>query len=314
MPEALVVRQLSREATQSHDACVVRSAKPDAGVSLACNCVGHVDVTSAEQGQATLAKDAAPAEQGQATLAKGAAPWSCDKSEVIAQPLLQLPAKVGLLGPIAAKLKEAAVLEALGKVQDLSTVPFVEGLNMCEAMLDRLGGNMGSYLRTNIVKLQKSKAPADKASFRAWMLSELPVHAETRYKEYVDNSAWMANLWIGWMLEFFTEMFALLHSGEDTKASAENSYKRTLHHHHNIFQRVGFSSAIRQLPLRAKLLNLLRGDSGAGSEGVLREMEEFVRILRPIVQFCLHLNEDVSLLMQAERKAFVGLSSKAKLF
>ncbi|CAK0894999.1 unnamed protein product, partial [Prorocentrum cordatum] len=70
--------------------------------------------------------------------------------------------------------------------------------------------------------------------YRAWLVSELPVHAATKYREYLDNSAWMANLWIGWSLEFFVELFAHLHKGQDTKAGVDLAYKQTLSKHHNI--------------------------------------------------------------------------------
>merc|ERR1719401_1723904 len=118
---------------------------------------------------------------------------------------------------------------------------------------------MGSHIEGNVQKLRKSKADPNKEGYRDWLLSELPVHEATGYKEYVDESAWMANLWIGWTLEFFVEFFAALHDGKDTKQSVDLAYKNTLYNHHNFFQRTAFMTAVRQLPSRDDIFAKLKG-------------------------------------------------------
>uniref|UniRef100_A0A7S3SRW2 Glycolipid transfer protein domain-containing protein n=1 Tax=Strombidinopsis acuminata TaxID=141414 RepID=A0A7S3SRW2_9SPIT len=163
---------------------------------------------------------------------------------------------------------------------------------------------MGSYLLLNTKKLRASKASPEIPNYRAWCLSELPVHAATGYKSYVDDSAWMANLWLGWTMEFFVEMFALLHEGRDTKASVEIAYKQTLEQHHNFFQRTAFQQAVKQLPVRQKMIAALQGSS-AKSLDVVRDMGDFVAFGRPIVRFCLQLNEELSSRMTEERKAYL---------
>merc|ERR1719237_1585114 len=138
---------------------------------------------------------------------------------------------------------------------------FVEGLEnfagildqmgggMGSCVLDQMGGGMGSCLETNTKKLRNSKASASEEDYRAWMRSELPVHAAAGYKGYVDDSAWMANLWLWWTMEFFVEFFsAIAESNSDMKARVDEAYKKTLYLHHNFFQRSLFTAAMKKLP------------------------------------------------------------------
>ncbi|CAK0895000.1 unnamed protein product, partial [Prorocentrum cordatum] len=140
--------------------------------------------------------------------------------------------------------------------------------------------------------------------YRAWLVSELPVHAATKYREYLDNSAWMANLWIGWSLEFFVELFAHLHKGQDTKAGVDLAYKQTLSKHHNIrvLQRTAFSAAVKKLPSPGHLLERLRGD-GASAEDVSRDLAAFVALGHAIARCCSQVNEDLKALQVREREA-----------
>merc|ERR1712060_578627 len=78
-------------------------------------------------------------------------------------------------------------------------------------------------------KLRRSKADANLTGYKEWLLSELPVHGPS-YKEYVDDSAWMANLWIGWTLEFFVEMFAKLHGGRVSHIPCAIAHACASHH------------------------------------------------------------------------------------
>merc|ERR1719410_2767546 len=78
-----------------------------------------------------------------------------------------------------------------GEATEVAREPFVDGLEaMCQA-LDKMGGNMGSYLQTNIEKLRKSKADSSKTAYKEWILSEVHVQTAKGYRGYVDDSAWM---------------------------------------------------------------------------------------------------------------------------
>jgi len=184
----------------------------------------------------------------------------------------------------------------------LQREPFVQGLEAYAQVLDALGGKMGGYLLDNVRKLRGSRASAAEADYRAWLLSELPVHGASGYKEYVDPSAWMGNLWIGWLLEFFVEFFAQLHGGGSTRESVDKAYQQTLYNHHNFFQRTAFTAAVKQIPDRERLLQALRGAEGASAADVLRDLGSFVELGRPIVRYCLQVNDELDRTMQAERR------------
>jgi len=179
--------------------------------------------------------------------------------------------------------------------------PFMDGLQEYAKVLDGLGGDMGSYLELNIKKLRASKADRTKQGYRDWLLSELPVHQATGYTGYVDESAWMANLWIGWTLEFFVEFFAHLHEGKDTHGSANSAYERTLGKHHKFYQRPLFLRAVSRIPPRDELFAKLQGAGSAAD--VKRDLGAFVALGRPLVAFLLRANEEMDRRMQQERKA-----------
>jgi len=96
-------------------------------------------------------------------------------------------------------------------VLDVDREHLMRGFEELIVLLDAISeGRIGCYLTDNVHKLRTSQASAAETSYRPWLISELPVHAAAGYKGYVDKSAWMANLWNSWTLEFFVEFFALL--------------------------------------------------------------------------------------------------------
>jgi len=213
------------------------------------------------------------------------------------------PRPESLLGPALRSFKAAAQDRKEGdtKLPEVQRVSFIEGLCAYAKALDALGGNMGSYVTQNVDKLSRSKASSSSSGYREWLLSELPMHAATGYKGYLDDSAWMANLWIGWTLEFWMEFWAELHKGSETKQSAALAYKRSLTHHHNMFQRAGFNSAVGRMPSRAKLLELIAGDAEAGVD-VIADLGELVDVGWVLVEFCLRVNAELDHLLQQARK------------
>mmetsp|Transcript_136031 Transcript_136031/g.379134 ORF Transcript_136031/g.379134 Transcript_136031/m.379134 type:complete len:475 (+) Transcript_136031:186-1610(+) len=212
--------------------------------------------------------------------------------------------EAGLLAPTIQLFRAAAVLDPGGEAREVRREPFVQGLEACAEVLNKLGGGMGNYLLTNTRKLRNSKAPVSEDSYGPWLLSEYPVHAATGYRGYVDDSAWMANLWIGWTMEFFVEFFALLSDGQETQQSVDAAYQQTLRAHHGLVQRAAFSAAVRQLPPRQDLLERLRG--GAKKVAVERELGDFADIVRPLARFCIRTNEALQQRLQAEHAALTG--------
>lgn len=212
-----------------------------------------------------------------------------------------------LLAPIVVRFQAAvgspgAKLSAQGELTEAAKEPFISGLEALAVSLDKLPGNMGSYLVGNIKKLRASKADSSICGYREWLLSELPVHAATGYKGYVDDSAWMGNLWIGWQMEFFVEFFGcLVEEQKDTKAAVDSAYKKSLYNHHNYLQRMTFTAAVTQIPRREKVMQLLKG-TGTPEE-TEQDMKEFVKFGRSLVRFCLNTNTELDQRMQAERKA-----------
>mmetsp|Transcript_47972 Transcript_47972/g.133776 ORF Transcript_47972/g.133776 Transcript_47972/m.133776 type:complete len:441 (-) Transcript_47972:216-1538(-) len=207
--------------------------------------------------------------------------------------------KSGLLGGVVQQFREALVADVAGNVIKLQRVPLIAGFESYAAVLDRLGGGMGSYILANTTKLRNSKASPAETSYREWLFTELPVHKATGYKGYVDDSAWMANVWISWTFEFFVELFAQLHSGKGTRASADAAYAGTLKAHHNWIQSATFSQAVKRLPQRDAMYQSLQGT--AEPSDVVREVGDFVNLGRPIVAFCLRVNDELEALLKKER-------------
>eukprot|EP00928_Gymnodinium_smaydae_P067219 TRINITY_DN50165_c0_g1_i1.p1 TRINITY_DN50165_c0_g1~~TRINITY_DN50165_c0_g1_i1.p1 ORF type:complete len:317 (-),score=67.31 TRINITY_DN50165_c0_g1_i1:30-980(-) len=210
--------------------------------------------------------------------------------------------KSGLLGPVVAYFEAALVPSGSGSAaSDLRRAPLIDAIEAFAAVLDQIapGAGMGDHLTLNTKKLRDSQADASHELYKAWMLSELPVHGPG-FSGYADNSAWMGNLWMSWTLQFFVEFFALLDEGQDTRASADGAYKETLYNHHNFLQRGGFNAAVRRLPSRQDMYKLLQGDIDA--DGVEREVGLFVKVARPAVRLCLEVNDMVSERMKEEKR------------
>eukprot|EP00931_Biecheleriopsis_adriatica_P119801 TRINITY_DN94995_c0_g1_i1.p1 TRINITY_DN94995_c0_g1~~TRINITY_DN94995_c0_g1_i1.p1 ORF type:complete len:325 (+),score=50.90 TRINITY_DN94995_c0_g1_i1:17-991(+) len=213
--------------------------------------------------------------------------------------------KTGLLSSTVYSFRACLSHSDHTMAQELRRADFLDGLLAYSAVLNSLGEGMGSYLDSNIKKLTNSKASSSLSGYREWLLSELPTHSSTGYKCYADESAWMANLWIGWTLEFFVEFFAQLLRGLETKHGIEAAYKCTLYNHHNFFQRKTFSMAMGRLPGRDAILEALRGTAGADENDVLRELDEFVSAGRTIVHFCLQVNEELDQRLKEQRQIHV---------
>lgn len=209
----------------------------------------------------------------------------------------------GHLEPVVRHFEAAVVVGGEGgEAAELLRVSFVSGMEAYVSVLNRLSGGMGDYLDANVKKLKASKADPSVKHYRAWILTELPVHGP-KYQGYVDNSAFMGNLWIAWTLEFFVEFFAELSQGKETKGSGgavELAYNRSLYNHQNYFQRQSFYMAMKGLPSRSEMLNLLKDT--AQIEDAIREVTAFVMVGRIIVKFLLDTNEVVSKEIEEEKK------------
>merc|ERR1712232_237798 len=106
-----------------------------------------------------------------------------------------------------------------------------------------------------------------------------------------DDSACMANLWVGRSLEFFVVMFDLLRDGKTSQASSEIAYARTLQGHHNFFQRQAFNAALMLLPSRQHILELLKGDECDAA--VIQEIDQFVAYGHSIFRFCAQMDGEL---------------------
>jgi len=207
-------------------------------------------------------------------------------------------AQLGVLGLAVDRFQTAVTLNAAGEVAKADRVALIRGLERYVQVLDKLA-SIGSYLDGNVRKLNDSKADAGQSDYLAWLLTELPEHASTKYKGYDDKSAWMGNLWIVWTLEFFVEMFANLHDGMDTSSSVSQAYKKTLYHHHNLLQRGAFTTALKKLPDREMFYKSIQ--NGAATVDVKKEVAEFVAVGRPLIRYLHSVNETLDYL-EANRK------------
>lgn len=210
---------------------------------------------------------------------------------------------LSLLGPVVQLLEAASLPGGTTKLAaDCRRGPFIEGVEVYAKVLDRLGGSMGSYLEANTKKLRNSKATCMDESYRAWLLSEVPMHVAKGYSGYIDDSAFMGNLWIGWLLEFFVEFFALLDQGKETRESAETAYKQTLREHHNWIQSTGFNQAVKRLPARKQLFKELQGEAASIAD-VERDVGKFVALARPLVALSLKVNDEIGKRIIQEKAA-----------
>lgn len=168
------------------------------------------------------------------------------------------------------RLSRAAVFGDEGKVASLRRASFVDGLEALADALDNLDGSLGSHVKLNTAKLRRSKADGTEDDYRTWLLSELPVHVAAGARGYVDDSAWMANLWIGRILEFLAALFLFIAEpwrvgdGQSPQGSrdvstlcVEAAYAQTLRPHHGFIQRAAFTSLLKHLPSRARFIQQL---------------------------------------------------------
>lgn len=215
------------------------------------------------------------------------------------------------VAPVQAKTKlsqtaqlfcAAVTMAGPGRASAVQRAPYIDGVESFAAVLNELNSGMGDYLLKDVKKLRASKADASESSYGPWLLSEAPVHAQTGYKSYVDDSAWMANLWIYRTLDFFVELFAQLAQGNDTRQAVDTAYGQTLSKHHNFVQRQSFNFAAKQLPNRVEFLKKLAGKEGSVPD-VERDFQSIVTTGRCIVVFCDDMNKQVELRMEVERKA-----------
>lgn len=159
---------------------------------------------------------------------------------------------------------------------------------------------MGTHILKNTEKLKKCSHSPGEQVYTKWVMAELhtEMNKKNGYKNYTDDSAFMANLWLAWTMEFFLLMFDLLITKE-TQPAASDAYQKTLKNHHNWFQQTAFTQAVKQLPPKPKLLSMLQGE--ASKTAVDQDLAEFVKTLRPVVQLCLQLQEKCDKAMADQR-------------
>jgi hypothetical protein len=275
------------------------SKHPASAVSPTCSSTTSITATTTATTATTLTHTPAATPPAMETLC-------VQQAQVVPIPRKQgvlgpTPRKPGVLGQCVELMQKAVTLDSEGNVIAADRELLIKGFEAYAEVLDKLG-NIGSHVSGNTQKLRNSKAVASKSDYKEWLISELPVHATNKYKDYADPSAGVASVWIGWTLEFFVEMFANLYGGQETGPSINDAYKNTLSAHHNFIMRNAFSLGVRhQMPSRKKLYELLRGE--AEPDDVVREVEQFVHVCRAIVRYLLQLHEVMFKLFEAERKS-----------
>jgi hypothetical protein len=207
--------------------------------------------------------------------------------------------KQGVLGRASGLLQKAVTMDGDGNVIFADKDLLIKGFEGFAEVLDEVG-KIGSHISCNVAKLRDAQVFKSEVDYQKWLVSELPVHASTKYKCYADPSAAMANLWIGWTLEFFVEVFAHLSQDQETAYAINAAYKETLANHHNFIMRNAFTIGMkRHMPNRTKLYELLQGD--ADPSVVAQEVETFVQEGRSIVQYLLQVQEVMAKALEAER-------------
>ncbi|CAE7649252.1 unnamed protein product [Symbiodinium sp. CCMP2456] len=206
----------------------------------------------------------------------------------------------GVLRPVIVQLKKAAMLDTEQQVTDLLSEDFLEGLQAFTLVLELVGWHVNDLLTTDLEKLRRSMAKYGKASYREWLQNEIPVHAESGYKEYADESAAMANLWVARNLRFFAEMFGLQADGHETTDAVRVAYSRTLQDHHGFIQRQAFFLVMAQIPDGAKLLRVLEGEVLIGTEKVVQELLELSDVGTRISDYLFRMDRDI--VMENEKR------------
>jgi len=186
----------------------------------------------------------------------------------------------------------------------LMKTPLLLGSDGMVDVLNALSKGLGDYLKADLEKVRKSKAPElkDGDDYKQWLIGEMPVHAATRYRGYVDDSAFMGQLWVGRQLEFWVEVFAGLKAGKGTKEAADAAYKGTLKKHHGMMQVAAFTGALKGLPDRKALMAALQGE--AEESDLAADLEDFVSLGRPIAKYMLVLDKEIDGLRAQEQKNF----------
>lgn len=211
--------------------------------------------------------------------------------------------KSSTLGVITQNWRRAVVGEA-STATALVKTPLLLGSDGMVDVLNALSKGLGDYLKADLEKVRKSKAPEleDGDDYKQWLLGEMPVHAATRYRGYVDDSAFMGQLWVGRQLEFWVEVFAGLKAGKGTKEAADVAYQGTLKKHHGFMQVAAFTGALKGLPDRQALMGALQGE--AENADFAADLEEFVSLGRPIAKYMLVLDKEIDGLRAQEQKNF----------
>lgn len=180
-----------------------------------------------------------------------------------------------------------------GGVVSADSKKLIQAFEACAKIFEDLG--FGRHLQQNIGKLKSSRAMSSSRDYKEALLSEIPLHARSDYRDYADPSAGVASIWIGWILEFFVEMLANVDRGRDPTRCIFDAYWKTLSHHQGMLQRRAFRIGLRRTRNRRKMLVLLR-------ENAHFEVEQFVKAARPVVRYLQELHEIQFKLFKAERK------------
>lgn len=212
--------------------------------------------------------------------------------------------KGSTLAVVTQNWRRAVVGEASATTALVKT-PLLLGSDGMVDVLNALSQGIGDYLKADLEKVRKSKAPELKDGgddYKQWLLGEMPVHAATRYRGYVDDSAFMGQLWVGRQLEFWVEVFAGLKAGKGTKEAADAAYKGTLKKHHGMMQVAAFTGALKGLPDRQALMGVLQGE--AEDADFAADLEDLVSLGRPIAKYMLALDKEIDGLRAQEQKSF----------
>lgn len=145
---------------------------------------------------------------------------------------------------------------------------FHNGLNKLAEALSALGGDLGKYIRQNTDKCWWSPAVKCEDWF-CFLQHEWDFQRANSWGGYVDASCWMGNLWIGWELEFFAEVFERLgeSDGDDSISGiVQDCCGSTLCNHFSWIQKGGFYSASGNMPRLRSVLANLQGDCSADND------------------------------------------------
>lgn len=217
----------------------------------------------------------------------------------------------GILQPVISKLQSALMFndpedtsDPKKVVLDMRSEHFVEALQCLVMVLENFAWGASKFLESDNEKLTRLWTKAGKPSYRAWLLSETAVHAETGYQEYADDSVAMANLWVARNLSFLNELFSLLAENLDTSDAVNLAYARTLQKHHSFLQRQAFYLVYSQLPAREPLMHILEGEVQLSNADVLQEIVEMAQLTKHVTDFAFSLDREMNQKVSAEKVQF----------